>query len=88
MSPSHQVCQTCGRSGVVNTPPSHNESGPTVALTAVPAKIATSSPQTPATLSSGRPLRTSLRIRYAATTTSSVFPIVCPSAEPTGSVLY
>ena len=59
-----------------------------MALTAVPAKMATSSPQTPATLSSGRPLRTSRRIRYAATTTSSVFPIVCPIAEPTGSVWY
>ena len=43
-SPSHQVRQTSGTSSLAITPPSRSESGPTVALTAVPAASATSRP--------------------------------------------
>jgi hypothetical protein len=84
-SPSHHVRDTSASSPLVITPPSRSDSGPIMALTAVPAASATSNLPSPPTLSRGEPWRRRRRMSTAARSTSSMFPHVCPSAEPSGS---
>ena len=67
------------------TSPASSDSGPTVALIAVAPAITANSRPRPARLSSGEPRAESRRISSAATSTSSMFPAVCPSADPSGS---
>ena len=67
------------------TPPSSCASDPIVALTAVPAASATSIRMIPSMRSSGEPNGARRRSRITATSTSSTFPQVCPSADPTGT---
>ena len=85
-SPSNHVRQTVGAASPWTTPPDRRDDTPIVALTAAPAAMATTIAPTPWMLSSGDPRRTSRRNSTVARITSNMFPTVCPSADPIGSV--
>jgi hypothetical protein len=84
-SPSHQVRHTVTSAPPSITLPSSCASVPIVALSTVPAASATSIRMIPSIVSSGEPNGTSRRSRITATTTSSTFPHVWASADPTGT---
>ena len=79
--------ETLGTWDVEITSPARSDNVPIVALTSVPAASASSMRARARELPSGDPSETRRLSSTAARTTSSRFPTVWPSAEPTGSVM-
>ena len=85
-SPSHHVRHTDPTALPLIASPSHSDRVPIVALTTVPATIATNTPARSGTVASGASRRVSFRSSTAATRTSHRLPKLWPTAAPTGSV--
>ena len=84
-SPSHQVRHTRASDAAGTAFPATAASDPIVALTSVPISAASSSPPSPGIDPSSACRRANRRISSAATSTSSRFPKLWATAEPTGS---